>query len=874
MDGIWSYLINFFISTLLAALLRPKTKQNKPEATKFSDFNGPTNNQGRSIPKGFGRYRLDSPHLIYWGNYHTQEVVKKIRGPLGITSETLTLGYNYYVSMALGLCLAPGVKLLEIWADDTRQAWKGTIGNGGTAAVNLQWGDSDLKQGIKGTFKFYSGNTARDSHLQALVGADNCPNYKHLTYCVFQAPTTDLGATGLGTPSDGWVGTSGGVPRLSFVLQYIPSLAATGLDADPRFTANSNINGDANPAYVIAELITSKQAGAGLEPGFIDSPSFHNAAAVLKAEGNGVGFYFDSQRNVDDLIQEIGKQINGLVVPDPETGKLRLRLIRNTDAPALTLDEDNIVSLENFTRTALDEATNELSVQYLDPADWTEKTVICQDLGAIQQAGRIISQSTSYAGPNSQELAATLGVRDLRSTSTPLAKCTLTINEPEAQRLLPGDLVALTWPRLGMQNLGMRVLAVNVPKAHRQSVTLELLQDIFTAGRAIYSAASAPGSSTSYAVPDKPEWQQLLVGMPYGITRQSDDRLVFIASYPSTNQASANGYRPVFWTGQDINTPLPSIDAEWLSGVTARFASRGTITSNIDRTQTSGTFTVDLFTAANAYAIQQNAGKTVAVVASTGEILLASFVLSGPTTATGTIKKRGIFGTYPNAYTAGGYTGIVMLYGYAVDDQPITLDANRQLTTSIHARAITYGPGGQRGLSDTERTPGYRAPAWSSNGSAWPATDQVQATASQPYGPGLVALNGYEYTPNTGDYDVGVGQELPAGTTAFNLTWKHRNRLAIDGGGYSDYNSGDGNQEPGVTYKVRLWYRKYGTVLQSNGGTWLAWSAASTTASNIFTAPALPAGATGRLELRAEIITQKNGVDTATYLDARWTRAA
>lgn len=868
-SSIWNYFLNFFISTLLAALLRPKQKNNKPQAVKFSDFNGPTNNSGRPISKVYGRAKQASPHLIWWGNYRTQEVVKKIRGTFGIGGSKQTMGYNYYVSMALGLCQAgENVRLKEIWADD-KKVWSGDIGNGGSAEVNAKWGDGDLKSGIKGVFKFYSGNTNQDAHLVDVIGSDNVPNYKQLAYVVFGAPTGGLGDTGVGAdPSDGWVGSNGGVPQLAFVVQALPSLAETGLEYDPRFATNVNVGGDENLAYIIAELATNPKAGAGVEPVFIDSQSFHDAAEVFKAEGNSAGFLWDSQRNADDVIQEIGKQGNCLLVPDQTTGKLRLKLIRSTDEPALTLNESNIVSLEKFTRTALDEATNEYTVQYIDTTDWQEKTIICQDLGAIQQAGMVISQSINYAGPNSQELASKLGVRDLRSASTPLASATLTVNEPGATRLTPGDLVAFNWPKLGIANMRCRVMNVNVPRAHRQQITLDLLQDVFTSGRAIYSSPELLGGTETATAPGAYEWATLLGGLPYGITGNADgEAWTLLVSYPSTNQQLATGYRTVWWTKENqtqlegLGAPLDMTEAEWQQGGPVAFAAKGTIASDLAATSPTGTLTLTVFTEANAYAIEKNEGRAVVAYTARGELLLGTATLA-PTrqSATFNIQKRGIYGTEPQDYTAGGYSEITFLYGYTVDDQPIIFDSAYpgDLAHAYHARPLLIGPGGDRLLTSTELK-GYNGTVGSLSRYAQKAYGHKQ-TAGKPYAPGNLRLDGVAGIYLTTNEQGGAPVTLASPST---LAWVHRNKKAADTGGYSDYFTGDGAAEPGITYEVGVAYRLQNTP------DWTEWHTETTAASSLqLPAITLP---TGTVEIQVEIRCMVLGFYSGTSLTRRWT---
>lgn len=248
-----------------------------------------------------------------------------------------------------------------------------------------------------------------------------------------------------------------------------------------------DVNGNANPAHMIYEILTDTEAGMGAPASLIDADSFMLAAATLYAEGLGLSMRWTQQDTIENFVTEIIDHIQGTLFVNPRTGLLTLKLIRDDyDAENLRdINPDN-ADMTDFQRKGWGEVTNEIVVTWTNPDNEQEETITRQDAGAIAaQNGRIISSSRNYYGVRSASVATMLAERDLRAACVPLASAEVELDRT-AWDLLPGDVVTLTWPEHGFNGVVMRVGPIDYGTVTDPTIKVSLAEDVFSFATAEY----------------------------------------------------------------------------------------------------------------------------------------------------------------------------------------------------------------------------------------------------------------------------------------------------------------------------------------------------------------------------------------------------
>jgi len=118
--------------------------------------------------------------------------------------------------------------------------------------------------------------------------------------------------------------------------------------------------------------------------------------------------------------------------------------------------------VERFERAQWGELPELLTVVYNDWQTGGDAAVTVENLAAIQLQGGVINQRRDYPGVNYGPLAARLALRDLRALGSPLARMSLTVARDTLERApLPGDVFLLNWPRLGVDQMVVRVTGID-----------------------------------------------------------------------------------------------------------------------------------------------------------------------------------------------------------------------------------------------------------------------------------------------------------------------------------------------------------------------------------------------------------------------------
>lgn len=239
---------------------------------------------------------------------------------------------------------------------------------------------------------------------------------------------------------------------------------------------------DANPAWIMWDLLCGRIWKMGLTADKLDFDSWQFAAQTLVQEGHGMSIVIyrrdDAQKIFDDILQ----QINGVMFFDPATGTIKLKLIRFDynifETREMTVD--NTIGRPEVTIINWRDTLNQVRVKYRDRSrDYRENVAPAQKLGnSIAQERRIRSRDVSYLGCMSGDLAATLAARDLGILGRPVLSVNCQLDRTFYD-LLPGDALKAEWGPYGITNKFFRVLNVDQGQLGDGSLRVSLIEDVF-----------------------------------------------------------------------------------------------------------------------------------------------------------------------------------------------------------------------------------------------------------------------------------------------------------------------------------------------------------------------------------------------------------
>lgn len=465
----WTIAIALLLLIAGVALIKPRL--SKPKAAGLEDFSFPTAAE-RPIQVLAGTRRISGPNVLWYGDLKTSPIKKVTK--TGFSSKKTTIGYRYYMGVQLGICHGPDVILRGVKIGD-KMAWTGTS-TGGAISIDkptLFGGDENGSGGISGTLRFYPGTLtqAPSDYLIDQVGAELVSPIRGVSYAVMEGM---------------YIGNSSSPQAVAFDVSRFPK------SPDDRYGEYEQIGLDANPAFFIYEMLVNGMYGADMGFTSIDVNSITAAAKILHEEGLGISVAIDSSSAVGDVVDEVLKVIQGSHNTDPATGALKLKLIRNDyvadDLPVLT--PSIVKNLTGFTRGSLETAVNELKVKFTSiEDDFTERTVIAQNNGLRIHKGDSDSQTMTMSMISTRDNAAKVAMREMTAISVPLATCKAECTRAPAHSEV-GDVVRLTWPDLGIENMVMRVTGVDLGAPQDGSVRLTLVQDVFGVFLSVYADGS------------------------------------------------------------------------------------------------------------------------------------------------------------------------------------------------------------------------------------------------------------------------------------------------------------------------------------------------------------------------------------------------
>ncbi|QNN99762.1 hypothetical protein P67b_00003 [Ruegeria phage Tedan] len=132
---VWVTLALFALSFIATALLQPRPDIEDARAEQLDPDNFPRATENAPAPIILGRVRYRGPNTQWYGGFRPEPITEKIKTGL-FSSERVTTGFRYFLTLDMGLCLGPLVDLHGIYID-SEQVFSGGASGGDPIEQNV-----------------------------------------------------------------------------------------------------------------------------------------------------------------------------------------------------------------------------------------------------------------------------------------------------------------------------------------------------------------------------------------------------------------------------------------------------------------------------------------------------------------------------------------------------------------------------------------------------------------------------------------------------------------------------------------------------------------------------------------------------------------
>ena len=280
-------------------------------------------------------------HLLLFGKERTAEITQTQEPQGGKGSEpdpiTQVVGYNYYMSWAVGIVKGPITTIYTIYADDDI-VWDGEL------EMPVSGGQETIVLEGMGSCVFYFGSD------------DQMPNTKVGEIIGDATLNTPLRGLCWAFMDDCLIGSYNRTPTMKFVVKKIPEVTFYGDNQIQTY--------DYNPIssiwYILSKL-------SKLPESWLNTVSFVTAANTVYYEFRGISILYDSQQSVLYYIEMINNHIDNILRYGSD-GAFHPKLIRNdyvaADLPLI--DEDVMLDDPAISSRSWIDTINEIRVQYTE----------------------------------------------------------------------------------------------------------------------------------------------------------------------------------------------------------------------------------------------------------------------------------------------------------------------------------------------------------------------------------------------------------------------------------------------------------------------------------------------------------------------------
>lgn len=350
---------------------------------------------------------------------------------------TKTIGYNYFLTFDLAICVGPIDEVVNMRATPGESSLTNDVAIE-FATDGMRSFRCDDGEGFSGTMFLYNGAELQERRSDDVY--DDGIGNRHVAIAHFK----NFG-----------LGQSPSPKTVMFEVRRFPrpvDAAGTALTDFPTRGAATDAHPsyyDANPAAALWEILTNDNWGANIPQAQLDVDSFRTAAQFFEAQNIGISLTLTSDAFVQEIIRHITETCACLLV---WTGaELRLTCLMDTataHANVTRLTEDQVIEPE-LTRGSWASTFNELRMTFVNRDQGFGTEVIhVQDLASINSLGRI--QGTKIEAPvfGNRQTAEEQARRMLNEIAYPKGRLNFTMTR-YASGIEPGALIEFVWSSWG-----------------------------------------------------------------------------------------------------------------------------------------------------------------------------------------------------------------------------------------------------------------------------------------------------------------------------------------------------------------------------------------------------------------------------------------
>lgn len=445
-----------------------------------------------------------------------------------------TTGYNYFCSFAMLFCLGPVDRLDEIWLDD-ELFWTGTISRGATDYA-------DIAVAGFGTLRLYWGTETQVEDADMATSGTVHPAYRGQCYGVFKSWKLGKNRTNC--------------PNVEIKIQRTPAVSW--------LTAAQEIDEDANPIAVLAEMLQSPRYGLGIGDDRLDTVRLEAAAGVLVTEGIGVSPLITNTSRFTQFVGKVLDHVDGFLTQDP-TGLLGIELIRGIIGSPLALDETKITEQPAIESHLWWETMNEVQVKFTNRERYFETDAVSyRDRASFAIVGSTRTQQVNRDWITKQSVAWKVAAALARQLSLPYIEGTVRVRRDAAAGLAVGSPFLLTYAASGLNAVAMRITGLTIDRPDTPTVALRFQEERGYLNADFYVPGDVdPGTVVKYESADL--YAAALLELPYGWTGRSD---LIVALVASRNDVVSNGFLGWWERSPGSFLDVEDSDVFWLTGTT------------------------------------------------------------------------------------------------------------------------------------------------------------------------------------------------------------------------------------------------------------------------------------------------------------------
>lgn len=452
-----------------------RVPHQKPKTFGLDASRTASNEGAKALPWMVGTRRLALTYLCPPFGLKTQKVSNSGKGKAGGGK-----AWRYFSGIAGAVCLGPVDAITEIWMNDER-VWSGTVTRSGDYATITITG--------RGIMRIYWGTETQSTDATLATTSLAHPPYRGMCYVVFPSLVLGINNTSF--------------PNIEVTVRRVP--------APGWLTAAANLSGDANPAAVVADLVTHPRCGLAWSSGRLDTTTLAALGTSCETDSLGLSPVVDRPASVRQTLVQLAEHLGAWPRVGPD-GLFTLVLERPASlvgTPLLTLDD--LLDEPTVRGGSWEAVTTQTRVSYANrERGYQDDVATWRDPGARAALGEDAVTTLQRPWITRGGLARTLAAAAGAGAAVPSWSATLRVRRDRVASVRPGDVIRLTHSRLGLTAAAVRVRSMSLPAPGGLSVTLEVEEE-----RAHLFTSSATGSDDAVPTPDDLSAAEVISQMLY-----------------------------------------------------------------------------------------------------------------------------------------------------------------------------------------------------------------------------------------------------------------------------------------------------------------------------------------------------------------------